>query len=415
MYGTGGRIDAPHDRGHGRAQDRPGTASATALAECVSASPDTSRFQVAWTAAAPRASSKAEIGMDPVYRAVPTACPSGWSDVVSCDGERADHDRRLSQRRGARARAAAPPPTTAGAMKAVLTDERFSDPNWIYERKLDGIRCIAIRDGDNVTLLSRNDLQAERPLPRARRGARERSGASSSSIDGEVVAFEGSRDELRQARASAARSTCRSSTTCSTSCGSRATTSASSRCARASGCSATRSQFHGNVRWTQHRNRDGRGVLQGGLPQGLGGADRQARRQPVRRDALARLAQVQVRARAGAGDRRLHRAPRLARRVRRAAARLLPATGSSSTPARSAPDSTPRRSTRSARRCATLEAKDSPFADPARSRNATSPGSSRSWSRRSGSPSGPATIACATRASSACATTRTRSEVVREG
>ena len=32
-------------------------------------------------------------------------------------------------------------------MKAMLTDERFSDPDWIFERKLDGIRCIAIRDG----------------------------------------------------------------------------------------------------------------------------------------------------------------------------------------------------------------------------------------------------------------------------
>ena len=53
---------------------------------------------------------------------------------------------------------AGPAPTTAGAMRAVLTDERFSDPEWIFERKLDGIRCIAIRSGGNVTLLSRNDL-----------------------------------------------------------------------------------------------------------------------------------------------------------------------------------------------------------------------------------------------------------------
>ena len=30
-------------------------------------------------------------------------------------------------------------------MKAVLTDERFSDPAWIYERKLDGIRCLATK------------------------------------------------------------------------------------------------------------------------------------------------------------------------------------------------------------------------------------------------------------------------------
>ena len=34
-------------------------------------------------------------------------------------------------------------PTTAGAMLATLTDDRFSDPNWIYERKLDGVRCVA--------------------------------------------------------------------------------------------------------------------------------------------------------------------------------------------------------------------------------------------------------------------------------
>ena len=46
-------------------------------------------------------------------------------------------------------------PTTAGAMKAVLTDERFSDPDWIFERKLDGIRCVAIRDGGRACGCSR--------------------------------------------------------------------------------------------------------------------------------------------------------------------------------------------------------------------------------------------------------------------
>src|SRR4051794_40863322 len=47
----------------------------------------------------------------------------------------------------------APAPQKAGAMKAVLTDERFSDPDWIYERKLDGIRCVAIRSGTKVRML----------------------------------------------------------------------------------------------------------------------------------------------------------------------------------------------------------------------------------------------------------------------
>jgi bifunctional non-homologous end joining protein LigD len=43
------------------------------------------------------------------------------------------------------------------AMKAVLFDHPFSDPEWIYERKLDGIRCGAIRHDGQVQLLSRSD------------------------------------------------------------------------------------------------------------------------------------------------------------------------------------------------------------------------------------------------------------------
>ena len=33
-------------------------------------------------------------------------------------------------------------------MKAVLWAEPFSDPDWIFERKLDGVRCIAVRTTD---------------------------------------------------------------------------------------------------------------------------------------------------------------------------------------------------------------------------------------------------------------------------
>ena len=47
--------------------------------------------------------------------------------------------------------------------------------------------------------------------------------------------------------------------------------------------------------------------------QGLGGRDRQARRLRLHRQALQGLAEVQVRAGPGAGDRRLHRRPGLAR------------------------------------------------------------------------------------------------------
>src|SRR4051812_46959941 len=82
-------------------------------------------------------------------------------------------------------------------MKAVLTDERFSDPDWIFERKLDGIRCIAIRDGGPVRLLSRNDLPLNDRFP-AIAAALERQACRRFAIDGEVVAFSGGRASLAQ-------------------------------------------------------------------------------------------------------------------------------------------------------------------------------------------------------------------------
>ncbi len=82
-----------------------------------------------------------------------------------------------------------PAPTKAQAMKAVLTDERFSDPDWIYERKLDGVRCIAIRDGDRVRLLSRNDLSMNDRYPEVAE-ALEAQECRRFAIDGEVVAFD---------------------------------------------------------------------------------------------------------------------------------------------------------------------------------------------------------------------------------
>ncbi len=50
-------------------------------------------------------------------------------------------------------------------MKAKLTDGAFSDPNWVFERKLDGIRAAVRRDGDGVTLTSRTgkDLSTSYP------------------------------------------------------------------------------------------------------------------------------------------------------------------------------------------------------------------------------------------------------------
>jgi DNA ligase D-like protein (predicted ligase) len=85
-----------------------------------------------------------------------------------------------------------PPPDHAAAMKAVLTTERFDDPNWIYERKLDGIRCIAIRSGARTRLLSRNDLAMNDRYPEIAR-ALDAETCERFAVDGEIVAFEGAR------------------------------------------------------------------------------------------------------------------------------------------------------------------------------------------------------------------------------
>jgi ATP-dependent DNA ligase len=43
-------------------------------------------------------------------------------------------------------------------MAATLTQERFASPDWVFERKLDGIRLLAFKRGRQVRLLSRNRL-----------------------------------------------------------------------------------------------------------------------------------------------------------------------------------------------------------------------------------------------------------------
>ena len=49
-------------------------------------------------------------------------------------------------------------------MAATLTQERFSGPEWLFERKFDGIRLLAFKQGENVRLLSRNRLPQQLPM-----------------------------------------------------------------------------------------------------------------------------------------------------------------------------------------------------------------------------------------------------------
>ncbi len=144
-------------------------------------------------------------------------------------------------------------------MKALLTDERFSDSNWIFERKLDGIRCLAIRAGGEVRLLSRNDLSLDARYPEVAE-ALAGEACDEFAVDGEVVAFEGSQTsfaalaqrgrrhvpvffyafdllwleghDVRQLRLRSRKRLLRDAL-----------------------------EFHGPIRWTPHRNRDGEAMF----------------------------------------------------------------------------------------------------------------------------------------------------------
>jgi bifunctional non-homologous end joining protein LigD len=74
-------------------------------------------------------------------------------------------------------------------MKAVLAETPFSAPDWIFERKLDGVRCLAIKDGDGVRLLSRTARRMNAQYPELVE-ALEREPAGDFIADGEIVAFE---------------------------------------------------------------------------------------------------------------------------------------------------------------------------------------------------------------------------------
>ena len=74
-------------------------------------------------------------------------------------------------------------------MKAVLSDKPFSDPAWIFERKLDGIRCLATRDAEGVRLVSRTGRGMNHEYPTIVE-ALEREPSDDFVADGEIVAFE---------------------------------------------------------------------------------------------------------------------------------------------------------------------------------------------------------------------------------
>ena len=185
-------------------------------------------------------------------------------------------------------------------MAATLTEERFSGPDWLFERKFDGIRLLAYKRGGDVGLFSRNRLPQHLPAVSA---AIARLPVDDVILDGEMtwdgrsgyhvfdILWLDGRDvtplPLEERRALL-----------------------ESAAVQDAACTASS--------WLDERQAVG-----AGLPRGLGRRDREAARIAVRTSPLEALAEDEVRGVAGAGRRRVHRSAGRARRAWGAARRLL--------------------------------------------------------------------------------------------
>lgn len=85
-------------------------------------------------------------------------------------------------------------------MLATPTNRRFSDENWIFERKLDGIRTLSVRDGWRPQLWSRNQRRIDEDFPRLVEALAEQGGRRFVA-DGEIVTLDGKEASLAALRA----------------------------------------------------------------------------------------------------------------------------------------------------------------------------------------------------------------------
>src|SRR5438552_590832 len=80
-------------------------------------------------------------------------------------------------------------PAWISPMLATLVAESFSEDGWIFESKLDGVRCLAVRNGGDLKLLSRNRQELNNRYPELLDPLASQS-VQSYIADGEIVAFE---------------------------------------------------------------------------------------------------------------------------------------------------------------------------------------------------------------------------------
>ncbi|WP_224485554.1 non-homologous end-joining DNA ligase [Robertkochia aurantiaca] len=81
-------------------------------------------------------------------------------------------------------------PGFVAPMLATLTDDYFDDPEWIYERKLDGVRCLVLIEEGEISIYSRNEKELNNTYPELKE-ALQKGDHPDLILDGEIVAFKG--------------------------------------------------------------------------------------------------------------------------------------------------------------------------------------------------------------------------------
>lgn len=79
-------------------------------------------------------------------------------------------------------------PSFEQPMLATLTKQYFSDKNWIYECKFDGVRCLLLKNRQQFMLKSRNDKSLSSTYPELLRAA-QAFAMEQIVLDGEIVSF----------------------------------------------------------------------------------------------------------------------------------------------------------------------------------------------------------------------------------
>jgi bifunctional non-homologous end joining protein LigD len=74
-------------------------------------------------------------------------------------------------------------------MLATLVDEPFTKPGWVFEEKYDGVRILVYKEGQAVSLISRNDIDRTARYPEIA-AALKKLPSTTLALDGEIVVFD---------------------------------------------------------------------------------------------------------------------------------------------------------------------------------------------------------------------------------